>query len=65
MGGMDDRQINAMALANGLDKALAEFPDDVRIAAKEAFSNAAKIEAPTDPVIEPWPAMRPGSGLRA
>ncbi len=62
---MSEQQIAIMALAAGLDKALAEFPEDVQIAAREALDNAAKIEAPTDPVAEPWPSMRAGIGLEA
>jgi len=55
---MDDELIAALARAAGLDKALAEFPEDVAIAARQAFGNAAAIGIPTDPAAEPWPPMR-------
>ena len=42
----------------GLNKALAEFPDDVEAAARQALSNAGSFLAPTDPAAEPWPPMR-------
>ncbi len=54
---MDDQTIAALARAAGLDKALAQFPDDVRVAAASAVGNADAIRIPTDPAAEPWPAM--------
>jgi hypothetical protein len=53
----------ALARAAGLDKALAEFPDDVQAAAEQALNNAGAIQVPADPAAEPWPPMRAGIGL--
>ena len=60
---MDTDLIAKLALAAGLDKALAEFPDDVAIAAGQALGNRDAIEYPADPAAEPWPPMRAGTGL--
>jgi len=60
---MDKELMQALARRAGLDKALAEFPDDVEAAAKQAASVADKIKAPADPRAEPWPPMRAGDGL--
>jgi hypothetical protein len=53
----------ALAKAAGLEKALAEFPDDVAAAASQALNNAGAVQVPTDPAAEPWPPMRAGVGL--
>jgi len=58
-----DPVIAALARAAGLDKALAAFPDDVKAAAEQALNNAGVITVPTNPAAEPWPPMRPGTGL--
>ncbi len=58
---MDKDLIAKLAHAAGLDKALAEFPDDVAVAAQQALGNQGAIEYPTDPAAEPWPPMRAGS----
>jgi hypothetical protein len=63
MQAMDKELMEALARRAGLDKALAEFPDDVAAAAKQAASVADKIKAPADPRAEPWPPMRAGDGL--
>jgi uncharacterized protein YihD (DUF1040 family) len=60
---MDTELIAKLARAAGLDKALAEFPDDVAIAARQALGNQGAIAYPTDPGAEPWPPMRAGTGL--
>ncbi|HEY5301954.1 MAG TPA: hypothetical protein VIJ55_14860 [Acetobacteraceae bacterium] len=60
---MDKDLIAALAEAAGLDKALAEFPEDVAAAAAQALRTAAAIKAPSDPAAEPWPPMRVGIGL--
>ena len=60
---MDQQLLAALAHAAGLDKALAEFPDDVAAAAAQALSNAGVVQIPTDPTAEPWPPMRAGAGL--
>ena len=58
--GMDKQLLETLAKRAGLDKALAEFPDDVAAAAEQAASVMARIRAPEDPRAEPWPAMKPG-----
>lgn len=52
-----------LARRAGLDRALAQFPDDVAAAAAQAEGVAARIKAPADPAAEPWPPMRAGAGL--
>ncbi len=63
MQAMDKELLEVLARRAGLEKALAEFPDDVAAAAKQAAEVAHRIKAPADPRAEPWPAMRPGDGL--
>lgn len=58
-----DPIIVALAKAAGLDKALAEFPEDVAAAAAQAMNNAGAMHLPTDPAAEPWPPMQAGMGL--
>ncbi len=60
---MDKEFIEALARRAGLDKALAEFPEDVAAAAQQAAGVRQRITVPADPRAEPWPAMRPGDGL--
>jgi hypothetical protein len=60
---MDKELIAKLAQAAGLDKALAEFPDDVALAAEQALGNRDGIQYPIDPAAEPWPPMRAGTGL--
>jgi len=60
---MDKDLIAKLAQEAGLDKALAEFPDDVALAAAQALGNQGGIHFPTDPAVEPWPPMRAGTGL--
>lgn len=60
---MDQQLVAALARAAGLDKALAEFPDDVAAAAAQAESTARAMQVPADPAAEPWPPMRAGTGL--
>ena len=60
---MDKEMVELLARRAGLDKALAEFPDDVAAAAKQASEAVARIKAPSDPRAEPWPPMRTGAGL--
>lgn len=60
---MDKELIAKLAQAAGLNKALAEFPEDVAMAAEQALGNQGAIAYPTDPAAEPWPPMRAGSGL--
>ncbi len=60
---MDKATIELLARRAGLEKALADFPEDIVIAATQASGAAAKMKAPTDPRAEPWPPMRAGDGL--
>jgi hypothetical protein len=60
---MDKATIEFLARRAGLDKALAQFPEDVAAAATQAANVVEKIKQPTDPAAEPWPPMRTGSGL--
>ncbi|SJZ90596.1 hypothetical protein SAMN02745126_02809 [Enhydrobacter aerosaccus] len=60
---MDKEKVALLAREAGLEKALAEFPEDVAAAARQAAGARQKIIAPSDPRAEPWPAMRPGEGL--
>lgn len=60
---MDEEIIELLARQAGLDKALAEFRDDVLAAARQTTTVRQKLNAPTDPQVEPWPAMRAGDGL--
>ena len=50
--------IAALARAAGLEKALAEYPDDVAAAVRQALANAGSFTVPTDPAAEPWPPMQ-------
>ena len=58
-----DAVIAALAKAAGLDKAVAEFPEDVEVAAEQALNNTGAVVVPADPAAEPWPPMQPGIGL--
>ena len=60
---MDKATIELLARRAGLAKALADFPEDVASAAKQAADVASKIKQPADIVAEPWPPMRSGRGL--
>jgi len=58
---MDKATFELLAHRAGLAKALAEFPEDVAAAAKQAADVMARIKQPTDPAAEPWPPMRAGT----
>ncbi len=60
---MDKALIELLARRSGLAKALAEFPDDVEAAARQAADVASRIRRPSDPAVEPWPPMKAGAGL--
>jgi len=60
---MDKQMMDLLARRAGLDKALAEHPEDVAAAAIQAAGAAQKIKPPADPRAEPWPPMRAGDGL--
>lgn len=55
---MDQQLVATLARAAGLDKALADHPEDVAAAAAQAELHAGTIAFPTDPAAEPWPPMR-------
>jgi hypothetical protein len=59
---MEKATIELLAKRAGLDKALAEFPDDVVAAATSAGNAVARMKAPTEPRAEPWPPMKAGAG---
>ena len=59
---MDKATLELLARRAGLDKALAQFPDDVAAAAEQAENVVERMQAPSDPRAEPWPPMRAGSG---
>ena len=60
---IDDATLELLVRRAGLEKALAEFPNDVAAAAEQAANVVERMQAPTDPRAEPWPPMRAGSGL--
>ena len=60
---MDKQLIAKLAQQAGLERALAEFPDDVAIAAAQALGNQGAIQYPAEPAAEPWPPMRAGTVL--
>ncbi|WP_425068434.1 hypothetical protein [Reyranella sp.] len=60
---MDKNAIELLAHRAGLARALAEFPEDVTIAAKQAADVAQKIKRPADARAEPWPPMKAGTTL--
>lgn len=60
---MDKEMIAALARAAGLEKALAEFPEDVAAAVAQALATSNAVQVPDDPAVEPWPPMRAGAGL--
>ena len=60
---MDKQIVELLARHAGLDGALAEFPQDVAAAAKQASDAVARMKAPSEPRAEPWPPMRIGTGL--
>jgi len=60
---MEKATVELLARRAGLDKTLAEFPEDVAAAAEQASGSVARMKAPTDPRAEPWPPMRAGSSL--
>ena len=60
---LDKITLEMLVRRAGLEKALAEFPDDVAAAAEQAANVVERMQAPADPRAEPWPPMRAGSGL--
>lgn len=60
---MDKETVEVLVRRAGLARALAEFPDDVMVAARQAAEVAQQIRRPADPAAEPWPPMKVGSTL--
>jgi hypothetical protein len=61
MMAMDEKTIEALVRRAGLEKALAQFPDDVTAAANTAEKVADRVRASSasevKPSSEPWPPM--------
>lgn len=55
---MEKSLIEALARRAGLDKALADFPEDVANAAAQAEGLGKVLTEPASRVAEPWPPMR-------
>ena len=60
---LDKITLEMLVRRAGLEKAFAEFPDDVAAAAEQAANVVERMKAPADPRAEPWPPMRAGNGL--
>ena len=58
---MDKELVAALARIAGLDRALADFPEDVAAAAAQAGLHRGVMHSPEDPADEPWPPMRTGT----
>jgi hypothetical protein len=56
---MDEKTVEALARRAGLEKALAQFPDDVAAAASSAEKVTERVRASrhAPPSLEPWPPM--------
>ena len=57
-----DAEILAIARAAGLDKAIAQFRNDVLGASRSAADARDSFTPTTDPAVEPWPPMKVGGG---
>ena len=55
-------QVLAIARSAGLDKAIAQFRNDVLGAAKSAADARDSFTPTADPTVEPWPPMKAGGG---
>jgi len=60
---MQDPELLARLQAEGLQRAWALFPDDVRAAAVLARKQAGALAAQLTAADEPWPPMQPGDTL--
>jgi hypothetical protein len=56
---MDEKTVETLARRAGLEKALAQFPDDVAAAASSAGKVTERVRASSGapPSLEPWPPM--------
>lgn len=59
----NEAEVVIAAKAAGLHKAVDQFPDDVRAAAKAAAQARNAFSPPGEPTVEPWPPMRTGGGV--
>jgi hypothetical protein len=55
--------METLAKLAGLEQALAEFPEDVVAAFRQASGHRDVMRAPEAPEAEPWPPMKAGDGL--
>ena len=55
-----DAEVLAIARAAGLDKAIAQFRNEVLGAAKSAADARNAFTPTADPAVEPWPPMKTG-----
>ena len=60
MADQPDPKVLEIARAAGLDKVIAQFPDDLAAAAKSAADLRSAFTGPDDAAIEPWPPMKTG-----
>jgi len=59
---LDQEDILRVAEAAGLEKAVAQYRDDVLAGAKSAADARSAFSAVDDAALEPWPPMRAGAG---
>ena len=52
-----EAEVLAIARAAGLDKAIAQFKNDVLGAARSAADARSAFTPTADPTVEPWPPM--------
>ena len=55
--------METLAKLAGLERALAEYPEDVAAAFRQASGHRDVMRAPEAPEAEPWPPMKAGDGL--
>ena len=55
---MDQELVAVLARAAGLEKALAEFAEDVQTAVEQARTMMEGVPLQKDATAEPWPPMR-------
>ena len=60
MADKPDEKVLSIARAAGLDKVIAEFPEELAIAAKVAADARSAFTATDDAAVEPWPPMKTG-----
>lgn len=58
MPGLDDQLLRQMAKAAGLERALEQFPDDIRAAIDQVEKQRQALRDPLAPAEEPWPPMQ-------